>query len=55
MTEKDEEFDKELADITERLVALGSPEKMKMAYDAGKIGLKEKVAEGSTRGEGIWL
>ena len=23
---------------------MGSPEKMKMAYDAGKIGLKEKVA-----------
>ena len=40
MTEKDEVFDKELGDITERLVALGSPAKMKMAYDAGKSALK---------------
>jgi hypothetical protein len=28
MTENDESFDKELADIAERLVALGSPAKM---------------------------
>jgi hypothetical protein len=45
MTENDESFDKELADITERLVALGSPDRMKMALSLAKIALKEKEAK----------
>ena len=40
MTEKDEE----MADITERLVALGSPKKMKAALSLALIVLREKVA-----------
>jgi hypothetical protein len=42
MTEKDDKFDEELADITQRLVALGSPDRMKMALYFAKISLKEK-------------
>ena len=47
MTEKDDDelFDKKLADITERLVALGSPDRMKMALSLAKIALKEKEAK----------
>ena len=47
MTEKDDDelFDKELVDITERLVALGSPDRMKMALSLAKIALKEKEAK----------
>ena len=41
MTEKDEE----MADITERLVALGSPQKIKAVYSSALITLKEKEAK----------
>jgi hypothetical protein len=34
MTEKDEKYDKDLSDITERLIALGSPQKMKAALSS---------------------
>ena len=42
MTEKDDDelFDKELADITERLVALGSPDRMKMALFLAKLKIR---------------
>ena len=40
MTEKDEVLDKELADITERLVALGSPDRMKMALFLAKLKIR---------------
>jgi hypothetical protein len=51
MTEKGEKFgeefgkDEDVADITAKLVGLGSPEKMKMAYDAAKKALKKKGNE----------
>ena len=40
MTEKDDKFDEELADITQRLVALGSPDRMKMALFLAKLKIR---------------